>query len=59
MRSKRDARVSSYTCTDDWDSAIALYELALGEATRVLGEDDPATLTLRRNLAEAYASAGR
>ena len=38
--------------------AIALFEQALADCVRVLGEDHPSTLISRNNLADAYREAG-
>ncbi|WP_372452186.1 tetratricopeptide repeat protein [Nocardia albiluteola] len=41
---------------DGCEEAIPVYERTLADAERVLGHDDPSTLTTRHNLAYTYQS---
>ncbi|MFI9276231.1 tetratricopeptide repeat protein, partial [Kitasatospora sp. NPDC052896] len=47
----------AYESERDLERAIPLYEQTLKDRVRVLGEDDPDTLTSRNNLAYAYQAA--
>ena len=49
---------TDYQVAGDLGRAIPLYEQALADSMRVLGEDHPHTLTSRSNLAGAYQEAG-
>jgi hypothetical protein len=57
MRSRTPGRAARSACA--LDEAIALFEQALADYERVLGETHPSTLVSRNNRAYAYQEAGR
>ena len=54
-----NAIAQAYGSAGRFDEAIPLYEKALADSARVLGDEHPDTLISRGNLAGAYYAAGR